>query len=202
MADIAELLASYAEPLTLFLILASTAFFVMMAVRARSLGSLQVQLSIGLVVWATSEVPHIFGTIGLVDIQAAYADFGLWFHFLSMFILASFIAIRSPRIFAGVRGIQTIESAAFKGLMGILGESGARAATFYLDISKARNRPSEFVTNMRRMFSAGSAPIERKIAESLATSGLADPGDVSAGKDLVELLVKAQLKGRALSRPP
>ncbi len=185
-------LADITEPITLALILASAALFVIMAFRSRSLRSLQVQFSVAMLVWAGSEVPHILGTLGFIDIQANYEDMGLGFHFLSMFVLAGFIALRTSQILGEASLTERVEKAAYEGLRGALGESGAAAARFYVDLSMARKQPTEFVNGLRKLFSAGSEALEQRIAEALVSSGIVVSGQGEAGKGLVQLLLEAQ----------
>ncbi len=149
-------LALVTEPITLSLVVGSAAVFLLMALRSRSFASLQVQLSLAMLVWAGSEVPHILGTLGFIDIEAALQEIGLQFHLLSMFILAGFIALRTSKMLGVVSVKEGVERAAYQGIKTVLGESGAAAVKFYLDLSQARKKPAQFVAGLRKAFAAGS----------------------------------------------
>ena len=143
-------------------------------------------------VWAASEVPHVLGTLGFVDIEAAYEDLGLEFHLVSMFILASFIVLRTSRILRVVGAKEKVELAAYEGMKKSLGVSGAAAARFYLDLSQARKNPTKFVVGLHKVFAAGAQVLEQKISEELVASGLAKAGEAADGKGLAQLLQAVQ----------
>ncbi len=68
--------------------------FARLAYKSKSPRSLQFQLSVFILLWAASEMPHILGTIGLID-DTAYVTFGLAFHFISMAFFAIFVGTKS-----------------------------------------------------------------------------------------------------------
>lgn len=89
------------ELFTLGGILVSGGIFTRLAVKARSLGSFRFQLSLFMLVWVVSEVPHVLQTLGLID-ATPYDSFGLAAHMTSMAIFAIFVGIRSAN-FARVK---------------------------------------------------------------------------------------------------
>jgi hypothetical protein len=82
------------ETISLVLILVAFAIFARLAIKGKSLGSFRFQLSIFLLIWVLSELPHIAGTLGLVS-TAAYSDIGLYLHAISMAVFALFVGWRS-----------------------------------------------------------------------------------------------------------
>ncbi len=78
----------------LVLILVAFAIFTRLAFKAKSLGSFRFQLSIFLLIWALSEIPHVGETLGLVSV-ASYSDLGLYLHATSMAVFALFVGWRS-----------------------------------------------------------------------------------------------------------
>src|SRR5437879_8138191 len=71
------------ETFNLVMILVAFAVFARLAFKGKSLGKFRFQLSIFLLIWVLSEIPHIAGSLGLVA-TAGYEDFGLYLHALSM----------------------------------------------------------------------------------------------------------------------
>jgi len=65
--------------------------------RKSCLGTFRFQLAIFLLIWVLSEIPHIAGTLGLID-TTGYADIGLYLHALSMGVFALFVGWRSLKI--------------------------------------------------------------------------------------------------------
>ena len=86
------------ESLSLILILLAFAIFTRLAIKGKSLGSFRFQLSIFLLIWVLSEIPHILGTLGLID-TASYSDTGLYLHATSMAVFALFVGWRSVKFF-------------------------------------------------------------------------------------------------------
>lgn len=82
------------ETFSLVMILIAFALFARLAIKGKSLGSFRFQLSIFLLIWVLSEIPHVGETLGLVSI-ASYSDIGLYLHALSMGVFALFIGWRS-----------------------------------------------------------------------------------------------------------
>ena len=91
------------ETFSLVMILIAFAIFARLAIKGKSLGSFRFQLSIFLLIWVLSEMPHIGETLGLVS-TASYSDIGLYLHALSMGVFALFIGWRSLK-FVTVRPI-------------------------------------------------------------------------------------------------
>ena len=87
-------ITSVFETISLVLILVAFAIFARLAIKGKSLGSFRFQLSIFLLIWVLSEVPHIAGTLGLIS-TAAYSDIGLYLHATSMAVFALFVGWRS-----------------------------------------------------------------------------------------------------------
>ena len=85
------------ETLNLVLILVAFAIFTRLAFKGKSLGNFRFQLSIFLLIWVLSEVPHIAGSLGLIS-TAAYSDIGLYLHATSMGVFAFFVGWRSIKI--------------------------------------------------------------------------------------------------------
>ena len=82
------------ETFSLIMILAAFAIFARLAIKGKSLGRFRFQLSIFLLIWVLSEVPHILGTLGLIS-TASFSDIGLYLHATSMGVFAVFIGWRS-----------------------------------------------------------------------------------------------------------
>jgi len=82
------------ETFSLIMILIAFAIFARLAIKGKSLGSFRFQLSIFLLIWVLSEIPHIGETLGLLS-TASYSDIGLYLHALSMGVFALFIGWRS-----------------------------------------------------------------------------------------------------------
>src|SRR5437867_2150579 len=82
------------ETFNLILILVAFAIFIRLAFKGKSLGTFRFQLSIFLLIWVMSEIPHIVESLGLIAI-AGYEDIGLYLHALSMIVFALFVGWRS-----------------------------------------------------------------------------------------------------------
>jgi hypothetical protein len=89
-----------AELFTSIGVILASIIFARLAYKSKGFGTFQFQLSVFILVWAGSELPHIFGTMGLID-ETAYQTVGLTFHFISMAIFALFVGTRSFRYFGG-----------------------------------------------------------------------------------------------------
>jgi apolipoprotein N-acyltransferase len=87
------------EIFSLILILVAFALFARLAIKGKSLGSFRFQLSIFMLIWVLSEIPHIFSTLGLID-TASYSDIGLYLHATSMAVFALFVGWRSIKFLA------------------------------------------------------------------------------------------------------
>jgi hypothetical protein len=87
-----------AELFTSICVVLAAIIFARLAYKSKSFGTFQFQLSIFILVWAGSELPHIFGTLGLID-ETAYGTVGLTFHFISMAFFALFVGARSFQYF-------------------------------------------------------------------------------------------------------
>src|SRR5689334_6478782 len=90
MVDIATVM----ELFTLGGIIVSGGIFTRLAIKAKSIGSFRFQLSLFMLVWVVSEVPHVLQTLGLIDANP-YDSFGLAAHMTSMAIFALFVGVRS-----------------------------------------------------------------------------------------------------------
>jgi hypothetical protein len=82
------------ETLNLVLILIAFAIFTRLAFKGKSLGGFRFQLSIFLLIWVISEIPHIGESIGLLA-ATGYEDTGLYLHAASMAVFAIFVGWRS-----------------------------------------------------------------------------------------------------------
>jgi len=82
------------ETFNLVMILVAFAIFARLAFKGKSLGNFRFQLSIFLLIWVLSEIPHVTVSLGLVA-TAGYEDFGLYLHALSMGVFALFVGWRS-----------------------------------------------------------------------------------------------------------
>ena len=82
------------ETFNLVLILIAFAIFTRLAFKGKSLGNFRFQLSIFLLIWVNSEIPHIGESIGLLTV-GAYEDTGLYLHAVSMAAFAMFVGWRS-----------------------------------------------------------------------------------------------------------
>ena len=94
MVDIATVM----ELFTLAGIIVSGGIFTRLAFKAKSIGSFRFQLSLFMLVWVASEVPHVLQTLGLID-ATPYDSFGLAAHMTSMAIFAVFVGARSASFF-------------------------------------------------------------------------------------------------------
>jgi hypothetical protein len=83
-----------AETFSLTAILVAFILFTRLAVKAKSVGSLRFQLSVFLLVWTISEIPHVAETLGFISLFS-YDTIGLSLHALSMTLFAIFIGFRS-----------------------------------------------------------------------------------------------------------
>ena len=86
--------ATIAETFTLIGILVSGIIFTRLALKSKSLASFRFQLSIFMLVWVGSEIPHVLQTLGFLG-TGSYDDLGLTFHMVSMGIFAVFVGSRS-----------------------------------------------------------------------------------------------------------
>ena len=84
------------ETFNLVLILVAFAIFARLAIRGKSLGNFRFQLSIFLLIWVLSEIPHIAGSLGLIATDSL-TDIGLDHHAVSMGVFALFVGWRSIR---------------------------------------------------------------------------------------------------------
>jgi|SRR2546429_2865145 len=84
------------ETFDLILILVAFAIFARLAIRGKSLGNFRFQLSIFLLIWVLSEIPHIAESLGLI-VNSGYDDIGLYLHALSMGVFSLFVGWRSIR---------------------------------------------------------------------------------------------------------
>src|SRR5213593_3337083 len=94
MAD--DPVVSLFETFSLVLILLAFAIFTRLAFKGKNIGNFRFQLSIFLIIWVLSEIPHIAGTLGLIAISA-YEETGLYLHAVSMTVFALFVGWRSFR---------------------------------------------------------------------------------------------------------
>jgi len=85
------------ETINLVIILFAFTIFIRLALKAKSLGSFRFQLSIFLLIWVISEIPHIAGSLGLIA-TTGYQDIGLYLHAASMGVFALFVGWRSIKI--------------------------------------------------------------------------------------------------------
>lgn len=83
-----------AETFSLTAILAAFILFTRLVVKAKSIGSLRFQLSVFLLVWTVSEIPHIAETLGFISLFS-YDTIGLSLHALSMTLFAIFVGYKS-----------------------------------------------------------------------------------------------------------
>jgi hypothetical protein len=86
------------EYVSLVLIIASFLLMVYMAYRVRTLRSLQFDMLVFVTILLAGEVPHILGTLGLLDVNS-FLTVGLLLHTVSMIVLAVFVALRVRRFF-------------------------------------------------------------------------------------------------------
>src|SRR5467141_752636 len=84
------------EIFNLVLILIAFAIFARLAFKGKSLGSFRFQLSIFLLIWVISEIPHIAESIGFLA-ATGYQETGLYLHAASMAVFATFVGWRSLR---------------------------------------------------------------------------------------------------------
>ena len=89
-----DILTTIMEFYTLFVILASTMVFALLAMKAKSIGSFRFQLSAFIIIWAVAEIVYVGGDLGLVTIGNT-DGIGLAFHFASMAAFAVFVGARS-----------------------------------------------------------------------------------------------------------
>ena len=84
------------EIFNLVLILIAFAIFTRLAFKGKSLGNFRFQLSIFLLIWVISEIPHIAESIGFLA-ATGYEESGLYLHAASMAVFAMFVGWRSLR---------------------------------------------------------------------------------------------------------
>jgi hypothetical protein len=84
------------ETFNLVLIVIAFAIFARLAFKGKSLGSFRFQLSIFLLIWVISEIPHIAESIGFIAV-GSYEDVGLYLHAASMAVFGMFVGWRSFR---------------------------------------------------------------------------------------------------------
>ena len=84
------------ETFNLVLILIAFVIFARLAFKGKSLGNFRFQLSIFLLIWVISEIPHIAESIGILTV-GSYEDTGLYLHAASMAVFAMFVGWRSLR---------------------------------------------------------------------------------------------------------
>src|SRR5947199_4396772 len=89
------------ETFNLILILVAFAIFIRLAFKGRSLGNFRFQLSLFLLIWVMSEIPHIAESVGLIAI-AGYEDMGPYLYALSMVVFGLFVGWSSLK-FATLR---------------------------------------------------------------------------------------------------
>ena len=89
------------ETLNLVMILVAFAIFTRLGFKGKSLGNFRFQLSIFVLIWVLSEIPHIAGSLGLIS-TASYQEIGLYLHAASMGVFALFVGWRSLK-FATIR---------------------------------------------------------------------------------------------------
>ena len=82
------------ETFNLLLILLAFVIFTRLAFKGKGLGNFRFQLSIFLLTWVISEIPHIVEYVGLIA-TTGYEDLGLYLHALSMGFFALFVGWRS-----------------------------------------------------------------------------------------------------------
>ena len=83
-----------AELFTSIGVVLAAIIFARLAVKSKSLRSLQLQLSIFILIWVAAELPHIASTLSIID-ETSYQTLGLAFHFTSMAAFAIFVGARS-----------------------------------------------------------------------------------------------------------
>ena len=81
------------ETLSLVLVVLVMVTFLALALRARSLRSLQGQMFVVVLIVFAAEVPHILWETGAIDL-GWIGDYGLEVHSVSMVLLAVFLAYR------------------------------------------------------------------------------------------------------------
>jgi hypothetical protein len=84
------------ETFNLVLILIAFAIFARLALKGKSLGSFRFQLSVFLLIWVFSEIPHIGESLGWIA-TTGYVETGLYLHAASMAVFAVFVGWRSLR---------------------------------------------------------------------------------------------------------
>jgi hypothetical protein len=85
------------ETFNFLLILIAFAIFTRLVFKGKSLGNFRFQLSIFLLIWVLSEIPHIAESVGLIA-TTGYDDLGLYLHALSMGVFALFVGWRSLKL--------------------------------------------------------------------------------------------------------
>lgn len=93
-----DLIILLSETFTLIAVLFAFIIFARLAIKATNLGSFRFQLSIFLLVWVVSELPHIADSLGLISISE-YDPFGLTLHAASMALFAFFVGFKSYHFF-------------------------------------------------------------------------------------------------------
>jgi hypothetical protein len=82
------------ETFNFILILLAFAIFTRLVFKGKSLGNFRFQLSVFLLIWVISEIPHIAESVGLIA-TTGLEDIGLYLHAVSMGVFALFVGWRS-----------------------------------------------------------------------------------------------------------
>lgn len=141
--------------------------------RAKSIKTLQAQLSLFLAVWVLAELLRSFSTLGFLPSNPISQLIGLTLHTISMVVFGVAVTARFLKYF---RGGLTVSAKTFSGELGraiqvavteVLGGSGARAFQFYVEPSLASSNIAGYTDSIRKLFGPGAEVLEKKIAGKL-----------------------------------
>lgn len=146
--------------------------FTRLALRVRTIRSLQFQLSLFLIVWIISEGLRLLDFTGLISATADTRLLGLSIHTVSMVIFALFVVYRFSRTYeewatrAQFQGV--LHSSVDTALEEIFGRNTARTAKFYVDTRIVLKNPIEYTRSLERIFKEpGAKLIVQRICNKL-----------------------------------
>lgn len=157
--------------------------FIRLAIKSKSIRSLQAQLSIFLSIWIVAELLRSLILLGVIEASPILVLLGVAVHTVSMAAFGFFILFRFYRLSARSgqrlpeeeRNFDAImRNSIQRGLRELLGDNTARAVEFHLDSSIAFLNIRQYTNSLEKIFKDGSQVLEMKFAETLyADLGLA-----------------------------
>jgi hypothetical protein len=168
-----DLLSSLSRSLVPIPLAVALGFFIVLSLRSKSIRSLQMQLSIFLIIWVGAELLRSLSVLGIISSNPTSQLIGLMVHTVSMVVFGLVISTRFLKYFRGELTVSSktfsreLETALHAGLTEVLGEPQARAVHFYVDRSLAVSHVDAYMDAIRKIFGDGADTLEQKIAEKL-----------------------------------